>query len=402
MPSHETPQNQSTKKMVIGKLLGDNDLAGVEFEADTPQDAENKATRVLIVISDRAFRRRLNTLLSEAGMSCQAVRNARDAQRHLADNEYDVALIVDDLVDSCGIELAKEITRQTSTTVPVIVAEHLALDDAVRAMRAGAADLIALSAPDFELRARVEAAADRARLARAREQQIDRLRDICRKLNGARNEITKQVSSLCNDLVDAYQELSDQMTQVSVASEFKSLVRQDLDVESLLRTALEFVLAKTGPTNAAVFLPSTSGDFALGAYVNYDCDRDSADVLLEHLADVIAPKLENEEDLLSFTDDDDLIAFLGDDAHWLGGTNVVTFGCRHDDECLAAVVLFRDRSNPFSGEAVETLRTIMDLFASQLARVIQVHHRHLPKDQWGAFDEPDDEFDDIDDIDLAA
>ncbi len=402
MPSRETSHNRTAKDALLDKLLSDTDLKGVELDVQQPQDIDNIITRVLVVISDRALRRKLSTLLSEAGMACRAVRSAKDAQRALDEDEYDVALIVDDLVDFCGIELAKEITRQSSTTVPVIVAEHLVLDDAVRAMRAGAADLILLSAPDYELRARIEAAADRARRTRAREQQIDRLREICRKLNGARNEITRQVSSLCNDLVDAYQELSDQMTQVSVASEFKSLVRQDLDVESLLRTALEFILAKTGPTNAAVFLPSTSGDFALGAYVNYDCSRDSADVLLDHLADVIAPKIENEPDLLSFTNDDDLIAFLGDDAHWLAGSNVVTFGCRHDDECLAAVILFRDHSNPFSSEAVAMLRTITDLFAGQLARVIHIHNRHLPKDQWGAFDEPDDEFDDFGDIDLAA
>ena len=33
------------------------------------------------------------------------------------------------------------------------------------------------------------------------------------------------------------------------------------------------MLTKTGPTNAAVFLPGTGTDFDLGAYVNYDCPR---------------------------------------------------------------------------------------------------------------------------------
>ena len=46
-----------------------------------------------------------------------------------------------------------------------------------------------------------------------------------------------------------------------------------------------------------------------------------------------------------------------------------------------------------------TLRIVADLFGKQLGRVIHIHHRHLPKDQWGGFggvDEGDD------DIDLAA
>src|SRR6185436_11876429 len=110
---------------------------------------------------------------------------------------------------------------------------------------------------------------------------------------------------------------SGQVLELSIASEFNGLIRQELDVESLLRTALEFILAKTGPTNAAVFLPATSGDFSLGAYVNYDCPKDTADVLLDHLAVVIAPRMEHQAELKSLATPEELAAFLGDDAHWL-------------------------------------------------------------------------------------
>ena len=74
------------------------------------------------------------------------------------------------------------------------------------------------------------------------------------------------------------------MTMVTLASEFNSLIRQELDLESLLRVSVEFILGKSGPTNAAVFLPAASGDYSLGAYVNYDCPKDSAEVLMDQLA----------------------------------------------------------------------------------------------------------------------
>src|SRR5205807_1368176 len=133
----------------------------------------------------------------------------------------------------------------------------------------------------------------------------------------ARHEITKQVSSMCGDLTNAYQDLSDQVTLLSTASEFNSLIRQELDVESLLRTALEFILAKTGPTNAAVFLPATSCDFSLGAYVNYDCPKEAADTLLESLAGIIAPKMEHEAGLKILNTPEEIDGAFGEGAHWL-------------------------------------------------------------------------------------
>ena len=44
------------------------------------------------------------------------------------------------------------------------------------------------------------------------------------------------------------------------------------------------LLTKTGPTNAAVFLPDSVDHYGLGAYVNYDCPRESIAALLDALA----------------------------------------------------------------------------------------------------------------------
>lgn len=179
------------------------------------------------------------------------------------------------------------------------------------------------------------------------------------------------------------------MNQLTIANEFGTLIRHELDIESLLRTTLEFVLAKCGPTNAAVFLPTTSGDYSLGAYVNYDCPRDTVDVLLDHLANVVAPRFECRQGIAHLTDRESLHEAIGDDAGWLAESEVIAFACRHEDEPLAICLLFRDQATPYAACLMGQLATVGEMFAAQLARVIRIHHRHLPKDKWGALGDAD-------------
>ncbi|MBX3386394.1 MAG: hypothetical protein KF768_07475 [Phycisphaeraceae bacterium] len=181
------------------------------------------------------------------------------------------------------------------------------------------------------------------------------------------------------------------MNQVTTANEFTGLIRQELDIESLLRTTLEYVLGRSGPTNAAVFLPTTSGDFSLGAYVNYDCPKETVDILLDQMANVVAPRFEHAERPVHLASKRALDETLGDDAQWLGDSHVIAYACRSGEETLAIVVLFRDCRNPFSKLFLDQLVTVGDLFASQLARVIRIHHRHLPKEKWGRIGDPEPE-----------
>lgn len=293
--------------------------------------------------------------------------------------------------DQGWADVAAAISRDHADVPVLLITDAPTLDLALVAMRAGAVDVVAASTPTDQLSARVLAAAERARSARAREALIAKLKRECSSLDSSRRQVTRQVSSLCNDLVEAYRELADQMSQVAVAGEFAAQVRHELDIEPLLRTSLEFILSKSGPTNGAIFLPASSRDFSLGAYVNCTCPKDTADVLLDHLCGVVAPLMEHEREILWFEDDESIRGFLGDRAKWLEEFNTIVFSCRHDGECLGVVVLFRDRSDPFPPELRPTLRTIADLFGAQLARVVRVHHRHLPREKWGAFGEPDDD-----------
>jgi DNA-binding response OmpR family regulator len=359
------------------------------------------ALRALVAAASRAERQHHTNRLLDEGLACECVHvdSAVSAWSALAEATYDIALVSEALADGAGLELVGALSRRPGCPAPVLVCAEATLDLAVRAMRLGAADIVPLTASAKDLAAAVKSAAARSAQNQFRQARIEKLTRVCRKLNQARHEVTRQVSSLCGDMVTAYQELAGQVTQLEVASEFSSLIRQELDVESVLRTALEYVLAKTGPTNAAVFLPSAGCDWSLGAYVNYDVAKDNADMLLEHLAAIVPPRVQDEHELKSLCGRKELESFFAEDAHWLGDSRVIVFACHHEGECLGAVILFRDRRSPFADTLIPTLKIVAQLFGRQLARVVHVHHRHLPKDQWGGFGVPED---DDDDIDLAA
>lgn len=356
------------------------------------------STRAVIASASASRRDTLATALSGRVGEIVLAAGVDDAIVLAADSAEITLAILDD--SAGGASTIERLRALRPAIVCVLVSEAPDVGAAVRAMQCGAADLIPVGISSAELVDRLDGALARARTLRDQQaagaRRCERLRRLCRTLNSSRRELMGQVASLCGDLNKAYAEMADQLTVGSVASEFNALVRQELDLESLLRTALEFLLPRTGPTNAAVFLPSSSGDFSLGAYVNYDRPRDTAEVLFDHLAATLAPALEHEREVVRLSPEM-LVERLGED-DWLDAQEVLGMACRHEGECLAVLVLFRDRRQPFDPALMTLLASLRELLGRQLARVIQTHHRHLPKDKWGLLGD-----DDLgDDADLAA
>lgn len=343
--------------------------------------------RVLVVSARASLKRRLGEMLGGRVESVRFARLGADALAMATAEPCDLVIIDRDLPGEDGLEVLERLGSSHALSGVVIV-ESPSADDAVRAMRAGACDLISPRTRTNEVLRRVEAAARRAERNRRRDERVERLRKLCHTLNGARQQVSGQVGELCNDLVEAYRDMSDQLTDVRMTGELSALLRQELEIEGLLRTTLEYALARLGPTNAAVFLPSTAGEFSLGAYVNHDVPKDHAEVMLDHLADSLAPAFQDCEGIQAIAGPAEMRSWLGPDAHWMEDRTVLVHACRRDGECLAVLSMFRDTTRPFSEQQVRTVQVVAELFAAQLERVIRVHHRHLPKDQWGVFDPP--------------
>ncbi|RME22363.1 MAG: serine/threonine protein kinase [Deltaproteobacteria bacterium] len=258
------------------------------------------------------------------------------------------------------------------------------LDLAIQAMRHGAIDLIPAGIDSAELFEHIHAGLNRTQSLRERERRALRLRGLCLRLNSARQEVSRHVGELCSDLVEAYQDLSTQLDHIGMSSELNCLLRQELDLEALLRTTLEYLLSKVGSTNAAIFLPSSTGEFSLGAYVNYDRAREEAEVMLDHLASAFAPRFEDQTGSVWIRQADELELWMGDESHWLEDCETLVVPCHEGGECLAVLTAFRKRHTQFTDADRIIIETLGKLFGKQLARVISIHHRHIPKDKWGA------------------
>jgi len=348
--------------------------------------------RILAVAGDASLRAALAGSLAKRSHQCTAVGTLSEARSSLSRARFDVVALCWSLPDGGGLDLAPLVQKTSPSTKIVVFAEAITPDTAVHAMRCGAVDCLCVpsdAAKMDDFLRRLEPALLKSRAERQRDERLLRLKKICRELNIARHEISKQVDGLCDDLSNAYREIADQMTDVALASESRTLLKQELDVEDLLRTTLEYLLTKTGPTNAAVFLPDApkpgkgggTQHYGLGAYVNYDCPRETISMLLDHLGRAICPQMEDEPDIVAFADAEEFSDWIGADLHgaaFLANSNVIAFSCLHKGECLAVIVLFRNATTPFDEKLAGTMDTMRQIIAEQLSNVIKVHQRAKP------------------------
>ena len=261
-----------------------------EVFAEHPPAVQGPA-RILIVSTNDALRVCLRDKLLEVGHRCACADSLIQARSAIARRRFDLLLLNLDLADGDVPELVRALRLVSPPTRSIVFAGAASFAEVVGAFRCGAVDFMRLPADVDQLCDRVKSALVEVRADIQREERLARLKSICKKLAAARHEVSQQVERLCKDLVEAYQDVSLQMTEVAMASEFRTLLKQELDVEALLRTALEYLLTKTDPTNPAVFLPASAGRFELGAYVNYDCPRETVTTVFDHLFHYVCAQL---------------------------------------------------------------------------------------------------------------
>ena len=388
-------------------------------EKPTKPKRTKRARRVLLIEPSPSLGPALQQCKADNGTL--AIVNAPSinaARQQIKDaGKLDVALIPQ-ASDGSGMELARELKAKDPATAVVMLAQTPDFALAQQAMQFGAADIIIKPSPEQTDDAWLTSVGDRVTKVlnrqwadRARMTRIRKLKRLCRKLNAAREEVTDQVDVLCNDLVTAYQELAVQVQNVTQTAGYREAIGQELDLEAVLRKTLEYIVQQAGPCNAAVFLPSSADEFSLGGYVNYDCTKESADMLLEHLADVLAPAVANKgEEIMHVTDNRGLDDLLGDDWNYLADCDLLALPVNHDGEALAVITLFRDNEQPFTEPAIDAMSSIAEQMGELLGRIIRVHHRampglddhandktYLPPSEWDGYEKEADPFEDEDD-----
>lgn len=373
-----------------------------------------RARRVLLIDPSSALCPVLEQAQVEKGCVAVVYAESIKSARKLIEGagRIDLAMIPQ-MPDGSGLELARQLKENDPATAAVMFTQTPDFTLAQQAMQIGAADIMIkpkqADADWLEQAAnRVAQLLDRQWAERVRSGRVRKLKRLCRKLNEARLEVTEQVDVLCNDLVTAYQELAVQVQNVTQAAGYRDAIGEELDLEVVLRKTLEYVIQQAGPCNAAVFLPSSADEFSLGGYVNYDCTKESADMLLEHLADVLAPAVaERGEEMLHVTDNRSLSELLGDDWNYLADCDLLALPVNHDGEALAVLTLFRDSAYPFTEPAIDAMSSVADQMGGLLGRIIRVHHRampefdqpmnedtFLPPSEWDGYDDEADPFED--------
>jgi DNA-binding response OmpR family regulator len=316
--------------------------------------------------------------LQASGHCCQQVNSPEAIQDQIASGGIDLVLLDPVACGEEGLALLSQLQQMAPKVKTIVATESKCLDTAMEAVRCGALDYLALPQELDAIVVRVEQAVAKMRAEQQRDKRLDQLKRICKELNTARHEISEQVDVLCKDLASAYEGMTEQMNDVAVAAEFKALLQQELDVEDVLRTMLEYLLTKTGPTNAAVYLPDGDKNFGLSAYVNYDCPEESLTTLLDHLCQAVCPQMVDETDIVSFEDSAEFASWVGMPTTVIADSDVVAYACRHEEECLAVVVLFRNRSEPFEASTAGILDLLRKPFAEQLGQIVKIHRRSKP------------------------
>jgi len=346
---------------VLNERATSSGPAGILLVGGTPKDQ----TTFITWIEQRQHR-------------CTPVETHDDAQAAIAHDRFDLVLLNPDLPDSKGLALVQFIHQTSPTTGVILFSNNPPVELLISALREGAIDLLQTPITKDEFSQRLDTALIKSRVDRQRNEHTTRLQRICRELNNARHDMAAQLDTLCRDMVTTYRDLTNQIEEEVLATEFRTILKQELDIEELLRTMLEYMLTKVGPTNAAVFLPDHDHHYELGAYVNYDCPRDSLGTLLDHLCQVICPQMEDTEQIISFSDAAEFAQCFNLDLDFLADSHVAAFSCLHEESCLAVVVLFRSQAHPFEDELAPLIDLMRNIFAEQLATVIQVHHRSRP------------------------
>lgn len=348
--------------------------------------------RVLAVMGAGNTRTKVTRTLRDIRIRVDFVESLECAHRSLDAHEYDVLLIDSDHAGAGSCDMIRGLAEAGRVVRCVLACRKPDLETALGAMRCGASDLVSLPINKAELQERILAAVEHACRLRRQMRRVERLKRLCRRLQAAQDRVCEQVDVLYDGVpgghgVDAVdggvgKEPAVEQVRQRVEREYGKTIRRELDVESLLRTSLEYLLTKTGPTNAAIFLPTGHDDYSLGAYVNYDMPKDTVDVLLDHLADVVPAQFEEEASIIRLRSDREITQALGAGLGWLAGAEMTIFTCMSHGETLAVAALFRDSSKPFGVELDETLDILRGMFAEQLERVINIHNRHVPKSEW--------------------
>jgi diguanylate cyclase (GGDEF)-like protein len=136
-------------------------------QAEQPKAEFGTGLRVLIIDDEPSVTDVLGLVFEHAGFDVVTAATGAEAEQHLADRVFDVALVDKNLPDAEGLELLGKI-RSSGDCAALMMTAYPNVDTAVEAFRLGACDYLAKPFPDLHL---VEQAVRRAVKTQALERR---------------------------------------------------------------------------------------------------------------------------------------------------------------------------------------------------------------------------------------
>ncbi len=311
---------------------------------------------------------------SELGGEVQTLRMAHSPDQAMLEMQRrpaDVLLINVQLADHRGLDLVAQWRQKYPNTEVIAISRSQRAEICLAAWQAGASDMLFApvdrAAVQKCLRKVVERKTEKQRVAKRNL----RLRQACRQLSKARKEIGAQVDLLCHDLVKAYQDMAQQLHQTQMCGEYATSLGEDLDIESMMRATMQYILKKAGPVNAAVFLPDSEKNYVLGAYLDLDTNADA--MLIDVIGQTLAPHAAHAKNIVEFTDDTAIHATFAQPM--LHGRSWMALATYHRQEPMAVIVAFRSQEEPFAPTVRPTLESIAGVLGTRISRLVDIHNR---------------------------
>jgi response regulator of citrate/malate metabolism len=290
----------------------------------------------------------------------------------------DVLMVNMQINDNGGVELIRSLRQKYPRTEVIAVSRVKRSEVCLDAWRAGASDMLLAPIQAGDVQRTLNGVAERRNHIEKLTKRNVRLRQVCKQLNKARHEIGQQVDLLCNDLVRAYQEMAQQLNVTQITAEFAQALDEEIEVEGILRKTMEWVLRKVCPINAAVYLPDTERQFALGAYLNLDTEADA--LLISDIGETIVKRADTPGNVVAIDDDLAIEQLFGAEGERLKNRSWLSVGCFARRECLAVIVIFRNQGQSIDASTRTMIEAIAPVLGERIDQALGLYHRMHPYD----------------------
>lgn len=198
---------------------------------------------------------------------------------------------------------------------------------------------------------RVAGEIDKAMINRVSCERLVVLENAFRRLTQERKSLEEKLGGACANLAGAEESARDREGIAAMQAECRMILAQESEVESIVELSTQYLIARVGRTNAAIFVQD-QGQYRLAGYVRDDLARRAAGGLVDHLASLWCARIAAHSGVVRFGPSDPPSARFAELAGVLPGRSVFAFAGPNLNSTTGGpvVILFRDGQRPFSSD----------------------------------------------------